>query len=64
MRDPLNRRLPREMRKEWKKYVVLVLLMTFMIAIASGIFVANKSMLQAIDESYEKYNIEHGHFIL
>ncbi|MBO4474378.1 MAG: ABC transporter permease, partial [Clostridiales bacterium] len=64
MRDPLNKRLLRDMRKEWKKYVVLVVLMAFMIAIASGIFVANKSMLHTIEESYEKYNIEHGHFIL
>lgn len=64
MRNPLNKRLLRDLCKEWKKYIILVLLMAFMIGIASGIFVANKSMIKAFDEAYEKYNIEHGHFIL
>ena len=64
MKNPINKRLKRELAKEWKKYLVLFLLMTFMIGAASGIFVANGSMLKAIDDSYEKYNIEDGHFEL
>ena len=35
-----------------------------MIGLASGIDVANDSMMAAIDESYEKYSIENGHFEL
>ena len=64
MRNPINKRLKRELAKEWKKYLVLFLLMTFMIGAVSGIFVANGSMLKAIDDSYSKYNIEDGHFEL
>lgn len=64
MRNPLGKRLSRELRKDFKKYAVLFLLMVFMIGIASGIDVGNDSMSAAIDESYEKYNIEDGHFIL
>lgn len=64
MKNPLAKRLLRELRKEWKKYFVLFLLMVFVIALASGIDVGNDSMMAAIDESYEKYNIEDGHFEL
>ena len=62
--NPMRKRLFRELKKDWKKYIVLFLLMTFMIGLASGIDVANDSMMAAIDESYEKYSIENGHFEL
>ncbi len=62
--NPLRKRLFREMKKDWKKYFVLFLLMVFMIGLASGIDVGNDSMMAAIDESYEKYSIENGHFEL
>ena len=62
--NPMRKRLLREMKKDWKKYFVLFLLMVFMIALASGIDVGNDSMMAAIDESYEKYTIENGHFEL
>ena len=64
MKNPLTIRLFRELRKDWKKYFVLFLLMVFMIALASGYIVGNDSMLASIDESYEEYNIESGHFNL
>ena len=64
MRNPLGKRLPRELRKDFKKYAVLFLLMVFMIGLVSGVYVGNDSMMAAIDESYEKYNIEDGHFEL
>ena len=64
MRNPLNKRFLREIRGEWKKYLVMVLLMAFMIGFASGMEVGNKSMLKSIDVSSETYNLEDGHFIL
>ncbi|MBO4928358.1 MAG: ABC transporter permease [Clostridiales bacterium] len=64
MKNPLTIRLFRELRKDWKKYFVLFLLMVFMIALASGYIVGNDSMMAAIDETYEKYSIEDGHFDL
>ena len=62
--NPMRKRLFRELKKDWKKYFVLFLLMVFMIGLASGIDVGNDSMMAAIDESYEKYTIENGHFEL
>ncbi|HAW16253.1 MAG TPA: hypothetical protein DCW41_06085 [Clostridiales bacterium] len=64
MRDPINKRILRDLAKEWKRYLVLFLLMSFMIGAASGMFVANGSMLKAFDGSYDKYKTEDGHFIL
>ena len=64
MRSPLKKRVLRDLKKDWVKYLVLFILMSFMIGIASGVFVGNDSMMKSIDESYEKYNIEDGHFEL
>lgn len=38
--------------------------MTLTIGFVSGFLVADDSMLAAYDESFEKYNIEHGNFTL
>lgn len=64
MRNPLKKRVLRDLKKDWGKYLALFVLMSFMIGIASGTFVGNDSMMHAIEESYEKYNIEYGHFEL
>ena len=62
MRSPLNKRLFRELRGEFGKYLVIFILMTLTIGIVSGFLVADGSMIRAYDESFEKYNIENGHF--
>ena len=64
LRSPLKKRVLRDLKKDWIKYLVILILMSFMIGIASGVFVGNDSMMVAIDESYEKYNMEDGHFEL
>ena len=64
MRSPLKKRVLRDLKKDWIKYLVLLVLMSFMIGIASGVFVGNDSMMASVDESYEKYNMEDGHFEL
>ncbi len=64
MRNPLNKRILREIKSEWKKYVALFLLLTLTIGFVSGMFVANDSMETAAYEAYDKYNIEDGHFEL
>ena len=64
MKNPLNRRLPRELKGEMGKYMVIFLFMILTIGFTSGYFVANSSMLQASEESYDKYNIEDGHFVV
>ncbi|MCR5641576.1 MAG: hypothetical protein K6G04_09520, partial [Lachnospiraceae bacterium] len=64
MRNPLSKRLPRELRSDWKKYIVLFLLLTITIGFVSGMFVANDSMLYAANASIENNQLEDGHFEL
>ncbi|MGX8714357.1 MAG: ABC transporter permease [Lachnospiraceae bacterium] len=64
MRNPLNKRLPRELKAEFGKYLVIFLLLTASIGLISGFLVACDSMIIAYNESFEKYNIEDGHFEL
>ena len=62
MRDPLIRRLPRELRKDLGKYLVIFLLMTFSIGFVSGYLVAEGSMMAAYQGSFTRYRVEDGHF--
>ena len=55
MKNPLIKRLPRELKGEIGKYIVLFLFITMMIGIVSGFLVAAGSMSVAYDESFEKY---------
>lgn len=64
MKNPLNKRLPRELKSEIGKYIVLFLFLAGMISIVSGFLVANRSMIITYDESFDKYNIEDGNFEL
>ena len=64
MKNPLNKRLPRELKDEIGKYLVILILLVAMISFVSGFLVADGSMLQSYNESFEKYNIEDGHFRL
>ena len=64
MKNPLWKRLPRELKSDFGKYIVIFLLMTLTIGFVSGFLVADDSMLAAYDEGFEKYNIEHGNFTL
>ena len=62
MKNPLNRRLLRDLKSDLGKYAVIFLLMILSISEASGFLVADNSMITAYWESFEKYNIEDGHF--
>lgn len=64
MRNPLWKRLPRELVGDIGKYLVIFLFMTATIGFVSGFLVADESMLEAYDESFEKYRIENGNFTL
>lgn len=61
MRNPLNRRLPRELAKDWAKYAAIFILMVLLISICSGMRVSNESLKQAYYESFDKYVLEDGH---
>lgn len=61
-RNPLRHRYLRELREDFAKYLVIFLLMTFSIAEVSGFLVADENLMKAYNESFEKYNVEDGHF--
>lgn len=62
MKNPLIRRLPRELKDDIGKYIVILLLLILSIGFVSGFLVADGSLINCYDESFEKYNIENGNF--
>ena len=62
MKSPLRKRLPRELKGELGKYLVVFLLMVATIGFVSGFLVADGSMLKAYNEGFAKYNIEKWKF--
>ena len=64
MKNPLNKRLLRELRTEFGKYAVIFLFMVMTIGLESGDFVASDSMIATCNQRYEKYHVENGHFHL
>lgn len=64
MKNPLRKRLLRELKSELGKYLVIFLLLVGTIGFVSGFLVADGSMIRAYDEGFEKYNIEDGNFRL
>lgn len=63
MKNPLNKRLPREIRGDFGKYLVIFLLLVLSIGFISGFLVADNSMIRAYNDGFEKYNVENGHFL-
>lgn len=61
MRNPLNRRLPRELAKDWAKYAAIFILMVLLISVCSGMRVSNESLKKAYYDSFDKYTLEDGH---
>lgn len=64
IKNPLIRRIPRELTGDWKKYLVVSLFLILMIGFVSGMYVANESMMTAADEGVGRYKLEDGHFEL
>ena len=62
MKSPLKKRLPRELKGEIGKYLVVLILMIATIGFVSGFLVADGSMIKAYNEGFEKYKIEDGNF--
>lgn len=62
VRNPLKKRLLRELRAGFGKYLVIFLLMTLTIGLVSGFLVADNSMIAAYNESFQRYRVEDGHF--
>lgn len=63
MKNPLRKRILRELRAGFGKYLVIFFMLMMTISFISGFFIASSSMIFIYNESFEKYNIENGHFI-
>lgn len=63
-RDPLKRRVWRDMLRDWKRYLMIFLMLVVTIGFVSGMYVANNSMMRALEAGAEKFSREDGHFEL
>ena len=61
MKNPLNKRYPRELKQDFGKYAAIFLFLVFFIGAMSGFFVSDISVAATYNEGLEKYNIEDGH---
>ena len=64
MRNPLIKRIPRELKTDWHKYLVIIIFMVVMISVISGMYVGHDSMLSAVYSGREELNLEDGSFEL
>ena len=62
MKNPLNKRLPRELKGEWPKYFIIFLFFVLMISAVSGFLVSENSLKKASDDGFESYKVEDGCF--
>ena len=63
MANPLNKRLPRELRSNLGKYLGMLLIMAFATAFTSGFLLAAGSIETILGEMDERYAIEDGRFV-
>ncbi|MGN0151354.1 MAG: FtsX-like permease family protein [Wujia sp.] len=64
IKNPLVKRIPRELFRDWRKYLVVSLFLILTIGFVSGMYVANGSMMKAADDGISRYKLEDGHFEL
>lgn len=64
MKNPLIKRVPRELKSDWHKYLVIIVFMVVMIGVISGMYVGHDSMLAAVYGGRETLNLEDGRFEL
>lgn len=56
IKNPLIKRIPKEIIGDWKKYLVVFIFLVLTIGFVSGMYVANDSMLTSADEGVSKYS--------
>lgn len=61
MKNPLRKRVLRELKKDAVKYAAIFIMMVLLISMCSGMRVSNESLKKAYYDSFEKYNTEDGH---
>ncbi len=61
-KNPLKKRVIKELAGEWHKYLVIAVFLVVMIGFISGMYVANNSMLTSAEKKTTEYNLEDGCF--
>ena len=64
MRNPLIKRIPKELVSDWHKYIVIIVFMALMIGVVSGMYVGHDSMMNAIEKGRDELELEDGSFEL
>ena len=55
VRNPMIKRIPKELIGDWKKYLVVFLFLVLTIGFVSGMYVANESMLKSAADGVKEY---------
>ena len=63
-KNPLNKRVWRDILRDWKRYLIIFVMLVVTIGFVSGMYVANNSMMHSLENGAEQYNRESGHFEL
>lgn len=61
MKNPLRKRILRELKNDFSKYLVIFLFMVLLISVVSAFLVADISVTSAYNKGFKKFNIEDGH---
>ncbi|MBO4863123.1 MAG: ABC transporter permease [Eubacterium sp.] len=62
IKNPLIKRIPKELIGDWRKYLVIALFLILTIGFISGMYVANNSMLTSAEKKKTDYILEDGNF--
>ncbi|MBR3629027.1 MAG: ABC transporter permease [Oscillospiraceae bacterium] len=62
--NPLNKRVWRDLLRDWKRYLMIFVMLVVTIGFVSGMYVANHSMMTSLEGNAEKFHREDGHFEL
>lgn len=61
MKNPLNKRIPREFRQDFGKFFVIFAFLVLLISLVSGFLVATGSCADAFYKGVTRYKLEDGH---
>lgn len=63
-KNPLHKRVWRDLLRDWKRYLMIFVMMVSTIGFVSGMYVANNSMMTSLKGNAAKFHREDGHFEL
>ena len=61
MRNPMNKRLPRELKSDFGKYLVIFLFIVMVVSVVSSFLVANAGIAKSYKKNLANNNVEDGH---